>query len=189
MGYPHGVGNLLVTAAFHPESGQAAEEIVWVVTAGPLPLAAGLAADPDLAGLVADGHLAAVRVESTQVTTVAGPGHSWVALAPRVRAALTAALERADQAPDLGQARRRALIAETEALLAGELGDYLRSHGGQATLLRAGEDWIEVEMTGTCRNCPASAFTLRGRLEQQLRARCPWLASVRQATNRSLLRR
>ncbi|MDO5081258.1 NifU family protein [Buchananella hordeovulneris] len=178
-----------MTVAFHPESGRRAAEIVWVVTAGPLPLAADLADDPALAALRTGGQLAAVQVEASQVTTVAAPAHSWATLAPLVRAALTEALTRAGQGPELAAARRRALLRETEALLAGELGDYLRSHGGQATLRQAGEDWIEVELTGTCRNCPASAFTLRGRLERQLQARCPWLKNVRQATSRSRLRR
>lgn len=178
-----------MTVAFHPERGQRTEEIVWVVTAGPLPLGAGLADDPALAALRTGGQLAAVQVERTRVTTVAAPAHSWGTLAPLVRAALTEALTRVGQGPELAAARRQDLLRETEALLAGELGDYLRSHGGQVTLRQAGEDWIEVEMTGTCRDCPASAFTLRGRLERQLRARCPWLKSVRQATSRSRSRR
>uniref|UniRef100_UPI0025E8734A NifU family protein n=1 Tax=Nocardioides sp. TaxID=35761 RepID=UPI0025E8734A len=63
-------------------------------------------------------------------------------------------------------------------LLAGDVGDYVRSHGGAIELVHVRHGVVTVAMRGACHGCPASAFTLRARFERRLREECPALVAV-----------
>ena len=71
------------------------------------------------------------------------------------------------------------LRAALEDVLAGPAGDYIRSHGGEVTVVSACDRRAEVRMSGTCAHCPAAGFTLHSRLESELRARFPSLRELR----------
>ncbi|MDQ0834309.1 Fe-S cluster biogenesis protein NfuA [Streptomyces achromogenes] len=51
-------------------------------------------------------------------------------------------------------------------VLAGEVGDFARSHGGSIELLDVRDGIVTVRLGGTCHGCPASWFTLHQRLER-----------------------
>ncbi|GAA1879285.1 NifU family protein [Lapillicoccus jejuensis] len=133
----------------------------------------------DLAPLLADGTLEDVTVTPTAVVAALAPGRSWRTEGARVRSALQAALAdpsgwRAPAGADPDDALRMAV----DEVIAGEVGDYVRSHGGELTLLSAHDDRVEVSMTGTCGHCPAADDTLTTRVETALRARYPALREV-----------
>ena len=67
----------------------------------------------------------------------------------------------------------------TADLLAGSVGEFVRSHGGSVGTHRAGEI-VTVRLGGACEHCPAAGLTLRGRLIGELRSRCPDLVEVEQ---------
>jgi Fe/S biogenesis protein NfuA len=64
------------------------------------------------------------------------------------------------------------LEAVTADLLTGSVGDFVRSHGGSVESHRDGED-VEVRLGGACEHCPAAEYTLRLRLLEAMRRRCP----------------
>lgn len=55
----------------------------------------------------------------------------------------------------------------------GEVGDYIRSHGGQVDVVRVQNDEVEVRLSGACSHCPASDVTLTERLEVGIRGLYP----------------
>lgn len=65
------------------------------------------------------------------------------------------------------------------AVLAGEFGEYVRSHGGGVEVLDVSGGIVSIRFHGECHGCPAAAITMHVRFERELRARCPILVSVR----------
>jgi Fe-S cluster biogenesis protein NfuA len=128
-----------------------------------------------LGALLTDGTLAGVRVEAAAVVTVLGPGHRWSEAGPRVRTALHAAL--ADPAWSGGDPDDRLREAATD-LIRGAAGDYIHSHGGGIELIGVAGGVVTVRLDGACHGCPAARATLRSRIEEQLRRRCPELREV-----------
>lgn len=170
----------------HPEAvaGDPAT-VQWVVEAGVLPFAGAVAAAPGALGaLLAEGVLARVCLESRAVRATLAPGWDWSGDGARVREALLAALvepagwvpvEAAALAPG---ALLRACVAE---VIAGDVGDYVRSHGGTIGLISAQDDVVELALGGVCATCPARGQTLDDRIEVALRERYPRLRAVRRA--------
>jgi Fe/S biogenesis protein NfuA len=78
-----------------------------------------------------------------------------------------------------GEERDRLVRTAAEAVLAGSLGEYVHSHAGRITLLGVVHGVLELQFRGTCRGCPLSRVSLRGRIEREVRMRCPELAGVR----------
>ena len=64
-------------------------------------------------------------------------------------------------------------------MIAGEVGDYVRSHGGHVELVAARDGEVEVGFGGACVGCPARDVTLTQRFEQALRDRYPSLRGIR----------
>ncbi|WP_432135309.1 MULTISPECIES: NifU family protein [unclassified Streptomyces] len=157
------------------------DRLRWIVPAGVLSARGRLVAAPaPLAGLLADGTLAGVTVEPAAVVTRLGAGRDWPAEGARVRTALHAAL--ADPAgwvtagePD----GDTALAAVARELIGGEVGDFVRSHGGTMSLVCVRDGVVEVRLGGACLGCPAAWATLHRRLESRLRHRYPALVAVR----------
>ena len=71
-----------------------------------------------------------------------------------------------------------ALRAAAQDLLAGELGSFAASHGGRIDLADVRDSVVTVRLGGACHGCPAARVTLRQRLEDRLRRRCPGLRGV-----------
>lgn len=167
----------------HPQADPARPERVrWIVPAGTVPATGPVATAPTpLAGLLADGVLAAVVVEAGAVVTDLAPGHRWAADGPRVRTALHAALAepggwvtRSAVGPD----DDTALWENVRRLLDGPVGDVARSHGGHIELVDVRDGQVRVRLTGACQGCPAARYTLRHRLEGELRRHHPQLRGV-----------
>jgi Fe-S cluster biogenesis protein NfuA len=130
--------------------------------------------------LLDHGTLAEIRVEPGAVVTVLGTG-SWSRAGTRVRSALHAALAESAGWSSPGSAHLpddEALRVAAAALLAGPVGQFAQSHGGNIELVGAGEGVVMVRPAGACHGCPAARHTLRQRLENQLRRRHPGLRSV-----------
>ncbi len=174
----------MTALALHPEAGAVPEEVRWVVPDALLP-APGVAVEtPEaLATLLADGTLTEVRVLPGCVVTRARSAGDWSRCGAAVRDAVAAAVAAPDgwrvdgtDRPDDEQ-----LAGAVRRLLAGDVGDYVRSHGGAIDLVDVAHGVVSVRMRGTCHGCPASAFTLQARFERRLREECPALVAVRAA--------
>jgi NFU1 iron-sulfur cluster scaffold homolog, mitochondrial len=159
----------------HPQACPGDPQSLRWVSAGS-PLRAGVLPEP-LASLVAQGLLASVEVRDDGVLTRLAPGRSWVVDGPRVRTAVHAALAARPQATEAPDDER--LAAVVRELLDGPVGAVAASHGGTIQLVEARDGIVQVRLDGACDGCPAAGVTLRLRLEDELRRRCPDLRAVR----------
>lgn len=173
-----------VALALHPEAGAVPEEVRWIVPDTPLP-SPGLAVEVphDLAALLADGTLAEVRVLPGCVVTRAPSAETWGRHGAAVRTAIAAAVLdpehwRVDETDARGD---ELLAAAVRRLLAGDVGAYVRSHGGAIELVGVRHGVVTVRLRGACHGCPASELTLRARFERRLREECPALVAVETA--------
>jgi Fe/S biogenesis protein NfuA len=106
-------------------------------------------------------------------------GLSWRGQGRQVAEALRAALDQPDSwviEPAAGEVLARV----TADLLDGPVGEFVRSHGGTVSVQRTGEV-VTVQLGGACEHCPAAEQTLRQRLLDQLRQRCPELTELSSA--------
>lgn len=170
----------------HPEATGDPRTVRWVVPAGTLRFVGIPQAVPaPLAALLGDGTLDRVSVEPAAVLTISG--RDWRVAGPAVRTALAQALADPNgwQPPaDQGSV----LAAAVEAVIAGEVGDYVRSHGGGARLVGVEGSTATVALDGACAACPARGLTLDERFSRAVEALCPG-AEVRlqEAARRPLL--
>ncbi|MFD2768026.1 NifU family protein [Micromonospora eburnea] len=160
---------------FHPQADpRRPERVRWILPGGVLPVTDGpVPVPPPLAALLADGTLTDVTVAADAVVTDLTPGRRWVDDGPRVRTALHAAL--GDPAgwcggpgpalPDSDESVRRSV----RRLLDGSVGDFVRSHGGSIELVGVRDGVVRVRLAGACDGCPAARYTLRNRVEAELR--------------------
>ncbi len=172
----------------------------WVMPAGTLAFVGAPAALPGpLQALLDDGTLHGLQVEPDAVRLTIGGSRTWRAEGGRVREALQLALAEpgawlppgdADTATIADDVLRMAV----EQVIAGDVGDYVRGHGGRIALLSVDAGRVEVSLGGACSHCPASDVTLTHRFENAVRARCPEVVEIvahdepGAATGRGLLR-
>ena len=71
------------------------------------------------------------------------------------------------------------LRAAVEQVLAGDVGQYIASHGGQARIVEVTAEDVVLDLGGTCAACPARGFTLNTRIDAAVRALHPGLGEVR----------
>lgn len=156
----------------------------WVIPPGTLAVRGVVTGMPaPLAALVEAGEVASVEVDAQAVAVRLSGGRSWRESGSRVRSALTAALRDPDAwVADAGriEGRDAALVEAVTAALAGEAGDYIRSHGGDIALVGVHDGCVDVRLGGACGHCPAATATLRFRLEAAVRQTCPDLVALRQ---------
>ncbi len=107
------------------------------------------------------------------------PGLSWRRDGAAVRTALQAALAQPEhwQPAHEGTPDDVLRMAVVE-VIDGDVGDYVRSHGGQIELVDVQDGDVRVRMNGACTHCPASRVTLGDRFEIAVQARYPQLRSV-----------
>ena len=149
----------------------------WVVPAGSLTAGRVRRAPGRFGEMLDEGMFSDALVEHTAVWLWLRDGLSWAQQGPAVQSALREAL--AD--PDgwgLEPAAGRVLEHVTADLLAGPVGDFVRSHGGTVTARPVGGDAVAVQLGGACEHCPAAGHTLRLRLVDELRRRCPDLVEM-----------
>jgi Fe/S biogenesis protein NfuA len=148
----------------------------WVVPAGTLPTGRVRRAPGHFGEMLCDGTISDALVEHSAVWLWPGEGLSWSELGAAVQSALREAL--ADPgAWTVQPAPGEVLEHVTADLLAGSVGDFVRSHGGSVSTQRDG-DTVTVRLGGACEHCPAAGLTLRGRLIGELGSRCPDLVEV-----------
>ncbi|GAB49879.1 NifU family protein [Mobilicoccus pelagius] len=173
--------------AVHPEAVEGDPSALrWVVPPGLLTARGRVtSAPPPLDAFLAGGDVAEVEAASDAVTIRLAPGRSWRELGPRVRTALGEALRDPQgwvatqghiEGPDA------ALTEAAAAAIAGEAGDYVRSHGGHIELVAAHDGRVDVRLTGACGHCAAATATLRFRVEAAVRQAYPDLVEVRQVS-------
>lgn len=129
--------------------------------------------------LVDDGTLESVSVEPGAVLTRLGAGQRWQFEGARVRTALQAALATPTEWAPVDVGRPDDLLRTVvQQVIDGEVGDYVRSHGGAVELGDVRDGYVELKLTGTCTHCPAADFTLSQRLEVAVRALYPDLRGM-----------
>ena len=164
--------------ALHAERVAADPQAVrWVVPTASLQAGLIHSAPGRLGEMFVDGSLTAGLVESTAVWLWLRDDQSWATHGTAVQAALREALS----VPDtwiIEPAPGEVLARVTADLLDGSVGDFIRSHGGSVSVQQVGPDLVSVQLGGACEHCPAAGQTLRSRLMDELRRRCPDLAEV-----------
>ncbi|MCL2540891.1 MAG: NifU family protein [Nocardioidaceae bacterium] len=165
----------------HAEATEVADTLRWVIPVGTLGFVGEPTALPaPLQSLYDDGVLTApTLVEPSAVLLRMAAGRSWRADGPRVRRALQAALAepREWRAPS-DACTDDVLRAAAEEVLAGEVGDFVRGHGGVIEVVDVAADEVTIELSGACAGCPASGITVQHRFETALRRRYPGLRGV-----------
>ncbi len=169
------------TVPMHPEATADPQVVRWVIPAGTLPVVGTIARPPEtLATLLDSGLVAAVEVRTQAVLIRLADGRSWSTAGTAVRDALGAALRQPEAWRPSGEVGEDDVLrAALQEVLDGAAGDYIRSHGGEVTIVSVGDRRAEVGMSGTCSHCPAAGFTLHSRLETELRERFPALVELR----------
>ncbi|MEO6956014.1 MAG: NifU family protein [Antricoccus sp.] len=165
----------------HPESViEDPQTLRWIFPAGTLQLVGVPAVLPiNLQGLIDDGTVRSLSVEPAAVRIQIAAEKSWRNEGARVRTALQKALSEPDrwQAPP-DAVGDEGLQMAVRQVIDGEVGDYIRSHGGHVEMVRAQNDEVEVRLGGACSHCPASDITLTDRLEGGIRALYPALRGL-----------
>lgn len=163
----------------HPEATGDPRTLRWVVPPG-LPLGRAVRLPDALHALVTAGVVEEVLVEPAGVLISLSPGRSWRVDGPGVRTALQASLENREgwgvERPLDADATLRAVA---EDVLAGETGDYVRSHGGSLAVSDVSDGVVTLAADGTCAGCPAVDFTLQLRVAAAIRKRCAGVVDVR----------
>lgn len=164
----------------HPEAVvDDAMALRWVVPAGTLGFVGAVARAPQcLQELVDDGTLGVLSVEPAAVRTRLADGQ-WRVQGQRVRSALQEALAHPAQwRPVVTGSDEDVLRMAVQEVVDGEVGDYIRSHGGRVSVVGVQGNDVEVSLSGSCSHCPASDFTLTTRLETAVRALYPALGAM-----------
>lgn len=162
------------------------ERVRWVVPARLLAFVGEPTAVPSaLAELVRESVVARIEVVPAAVLVDLAAGRTWAEDADRVRAALQQGLAvpeqwrpPAEQAEPAAAARAH-LGAAARAVVAGEVGDYARSHGGSLEVVDVHDGVVDVALHGTCDGCPAAGRTLEDRVLVAVRALDPSVREVR----------
>ena len=167
--------------ALHPEAVDGEPlEVRWVVPAGTLPFVGQALSVPEpLQMLVQSGVLTSIVIEPTAIRTRLAPDRDWRLSGSAVRDAVADAAAAPDEwVPRDGSGGDAVVRAAVEQVLAGEVGAYVRSHGGSLELEAVHEGVIKMRFAGACAHCPASDYTLTHRFEAAVRARCPHVVSI-----------
>lgn len=171
----------------HPEMVAGEDRTVrWVMPPGAVPFAGPVCSAPGVLGeLLASGVIREIECESCAVLIRLSEHERWGDRLPTVRDALASAIaDPAWQPDEEGQRGRDALLAAAvREVLAGQAGDYVRSHGGQVTVASVTDGRVAVTFDGTCGHCPATGITLHDRLETEVRRKYPALQEITATNN------
>ena len=149
----------------------------WVIPAGLIPCGVPVALPRPLAELFDEGLLVKALVEESAIWLWIGEGQSWSTLGVQVRSALGESLRHLDQWR-IESDDETVLNLVATGVLDGPVGDVIRSHGGCVELACVTGNTVTVRMSGACSSCPAIGFTLRNRIEQEIRRRYSSLDKV-----------
>jgi Fe-S cluster biogenesis protein NfuA len=172
-----------VGAVLHPKPGASADEVIWAADTSTLGRGIVAAAPGPLAPWLRSGLIAQMRVDDGGVAIALGPGASWSDVGAKIRTALIDALDSPEQWV-FGQSNAvvDATIAEAaDEVLAGDFGQYVRSHGGSFSVRGVHDGVVDVRVDGSCRACSLAAMSLKVGFEKRLRDVCPAVVEVRRA--------
>ncbi|KQR99409.1 hypothetical protein ASG12_00800 [Williamsia sp. Leaf354] len=171
-----------MTVPIHAEAVPGApQELRWIMPAGTLGFVGEVASAPVVVqGFVDDRVITLLRVEPDAIRIRLDDNHSWRTAGAAIRTALGSALGEPDawRPVDEGSADD-VLRAAVDQVLSGEVGAFIRSHGGALTVVEVASGVVTVSLGGTCAHCPASDVTLTDRFEEAVRERFPALVGVR----------
>lgn len=162
--------------AIHPQAVPGEPLAVRWVTETGLPAGSVLSAPGTVGPLLEYGVLAKVFVDPKSVWTWLAEPQTWTENGPRIRDAVSAALDLDGWQISDGDAELLCLIARD--VLDGELSSYVASHGGHIIVSATTKDTLRLDFQGACEDCPAAGSTLHDRIETAVRARYPQLARV-----------
>lgn len=138
---------------------------------------------PLLADLIADGAVTEVWVSPGHISVAAAVGHTWRTLGGAVRQELDDQLQRSvDRRWDEDDTVRAVAVA----VLARQVGELARSHGGLLSIDEVRDGVVTVGLSGACGHCPAALSTVNARFEKALRRELPWLKGVKRRSHSSL---
>lgn len=175
-------GQVFELVALHPEAVEGRpDELRWLLPAETFSFVGDVERVPTAVGeLLTDGTLAELRIEPNAIWTKLGEGRNWRAEGARVRTALQNGAAVTAEWVSAGETSSDDVLeAAVREVIDGQVGDYVRSHGGSLELLNVVDGAVRVRLAGACAHCPASEVTLTTRFEKAVRAKCP---SVRQIT-------
>lgn len=162
--------------SIHPQSVPGASSAVRWVTDVDLPVGSVISAPGTLGPLLQYGVLTRALVERGGVWTWLAPDQSWVEHGPRIRDAVSSALDLPGWEVEEGSDELLELIARE--ILEGDLAGYLESHGGVITVVAADAGKLTLDFGGACEDCPAANSTLHERIEAAVRERYPLLRGI-----------
>ncbi|MBD0023085.1 hypothetical protein GII33_15930 [Gordonia pseudamarae] len=177
------VGERAAAVPMHPEPGDLPGQIRWIIGPGILDVRGPVRAPGELGRMQHDGTIREITVGPRSVVLTADEA-AWRRIGSAVRTALTDALRtpgdwRPDTAASSGQMSDEAIARIVHEVIGTRVGDYVRSHGGRIELVGVHDGVVTVDLSGTCRDCPASADTLRSGVEAELRRLCRDVIGVR----------
>ena len=177
------------SAAFRPDFGDSAgvpDGASFGPPVGPPKVpGAGPNSSPNYAGApfaAASADPAAQNTAATPtVAASADPAAQNTAATPTVAASADPAAQNTAATPTVAASADPAvrLRAAVEQVLAGDVGQYIASHGGQARIVEVTAEDVVLDLGGTCAACPARGFTLNTRIDAAVRALHPGLGEVR----------
>lgn len=151
------------------------------------------AADAPLpSALFALDGVASVHVADRVITVTKQPQADWASLKRPIGAAIRGVL--AQDAPPLGQGGApahqgggddddAALQKAVQRVLDSEANPAIARHGGKVSVAAVHAGVVEIEMSGGCQGCAASAATLRDGVERILRRALPRIREIRDVTD------
>ena len=160
----------------HPEAVLGEPQAVHWVTEVDLPVGRVVRAPGTVGPLLEYGVVTRMFVELAGVWMWLAEGQMWIDHGPRIRAALSTALDLDGWEVEEGSAELLGLIARH--LLEGELKAYVASHGGRITVAEVTADTVMLDFGGACEDCSAAGSTLHDRIEAGMVRRYPALAGV-----------
>ncbi len=173
----------LAPIPMHPEPVLTEPNVIrWVIPAGIVEPGLPVAFPEPLAQLFRQEVLRAAIVEDTAIWFWLGPEASWAEVGSRVRSALAQALSTPAQW-QITPADDLILRHVALEVLHGSVGEVIGSHGGSAELISVDDNTVTVSLSGACSSCPAIEFTLRNRIDQEIRRRHCRLEKVVAASN------
>lgn len=156
----------------HAERGDTPNETRWMCPEGTFAEVGAISSFGIDAGLTP--HVASARVESSRCVSIRlQDGVEWRDLGSDAWSQVSELVEARGSWQLVSAARGvsadERLAQAVRTVLDGTFGDFVASHGGHVTLLDVRDGVVSVALTGACAHCPAAEWTLRMRLERDLR--------------------
>lgn len=162
--------------AIHPQPVPGEPRAIRWVTEVDLPVGEVRKAPGTLGPILEYGVLTRMMVERGGVWTWLSEEHTWTDHGPRVRDAVSAALDLEGWEITDGSEDLLGLLARE--VLEGELASYVASHGGHITVASSTPTELTLDFAGACEDCPAAGATLHERIEKRVRERYPLVTKV-----------